>query len=402
LQTVLPTSDGGFLLAGTSYSGANGNKSCASFGSGDYWVVRVDAGGQTLWDKSFGGVGNDTLTTAQPATNGGFLLAGNTGLVRLDASGGELWHRPLESTNFGTLVTAQPSIDGGFVLGGSYRYLNSSNRYDIDYSVMRVDGEGHLLWSRTFGGSSEDALKSVLPQRDGGALIGGYSYSGMERAKSSPNFGVNDYWVVRVDGAGNKLWDRSFGGSNYDKLYYLVPTADGGFVLVGNSGSIANGNKTSPGFGGNDIWLVRLDTYGEKLWEQTFGGTGQDDFAYLQRSSDGGTIFCAQSGSPGTNGNKLSTNRGGRDFWVVKLGADEVSIPPRLQTVAQSFEDIYANGYRFAFAGSSNLFYRVEFSTDLENWTPLQTNQATRPEVRIRDSDASHTSQRFYRTRLLY
>jgi hypothetical protein len=402
LQTVLKTSDGGLFLAGRSFSPVSGNKSSTNFGFGDYWVVRVDANGRKLWDQSFGEAGNDILTTALPTTDGGFLLAGSYGLVRLDASGQQLWHRPIESTNFGSLVTVQPSIDSGFIFGGSYRYLAASNRYDIDYSVMRVGADGWPIWSRTFGGDSEDTLKSVLTLPDGGTLLGGYSSSETGGTKSSPNYGGNDYWVVRVDGAGNKLWDRSFGGSNYDKLYYLVPTADGGVILVGNSGSIADGNKTSPSFGGNDVWLVRLDSNGEKLWEQTFGGTGYDGFAYLQSTPDGGSIFCAQSDSPGTNGNKLSTNWGGHDFWIIKLGADDVSRPPTLRTTVLSTEDIRTNGYRLFFTGSSNLLYRIEFSADLANWTPLQTNLASGTESEVRDSGASYMPRRFYRARWLY
>jgi len=401
LQTVLPVA-GGFLIAGTSYSSRGGNKACTNAGLGDYWILRVDADGEILWQQSIGGPGNDVLKAAVTTAGDGLLLAGSYGLVQLDATGQQLWHVPLEGgLDLTGVIALQPCVNGGFFVGYSRAHSPTTNRHDTDYSVMRVDAGGHLIWTGEFGGNNEDTLTSLVPQPDGGALLGGFSYSGIGGTKTGTNFGWNDYWLVRVDGTGNQLWDRSFGGSNYDKLYYLVPTADGGVILAGNSGSVADGNKTSPKFGGNDIWLVRLDANGGKLWEQTFGGTGYEGFAHLQRSSDGGSIFCAQSDSLGTSGNKFTTNWGANDFWVVKLDADDVSRPPRLLATIQSYEDIRTIGFHFSFSTLSNQTHQVEHSSDMETWSPLEPELRGAGNSDVLDAGASDHAQRFYRVKRL-
>ena len=188
-----------------------------------------------------------------------------------------------------------------------------------------VSGQGMsppaIEWQLGFGGTNSDVLTSLQQTADGGYIFGGYSFSPVGGNKTSPNHGGSDFWVVRVDANINTLWQRSFGGETNDHLFALEQTSDGGYVLGGYSASPPSGNKTSPHYGGRDFWVVRLDANGEKLWERSFGGSGDDDLFSLQRTSDGGFIIGGRSSS-NTNVTKSGVNWGGYDFWVVRLGGN--------------------------------------------------------------------------------
>lgn len=124
--------------------------------------------------------------------------------------------------------------------------------------------------------------------------------------------------MVKTDSSGNKQWDQTFGGSGFEYLSSLAHAPDGGYVLGGYSSSGGSGNKTSPGFGDQDFWIIKLDQGGTKQWERAFGGNGADTLQFLILTSDGGYLLAGSSAS-GTSGNKTSANLGGRDYWVSKF-----------------------------------------------------------------------------------
>src|SRR5205085_4714068 len=114
-------------------------------------------------------------------------------------------------------------------------------------------------WDKAFGGNDYDRLTCLTLATDGGYILGGYSYSGTNGNKSSPNAqtGIGDYWIIKIDSNGNKIWERTFGGLGLDLLYTVNNTADGGYILGGESSSVADGNKTSPLYGGADFWAIK-------------------------------------------------------------------------------------------------------------------------------------------------
>src|SRR5205823_4127873 len=114
------------------------------------------------------------------------------------------------------------------------------------------------------------------------------------------------FWVVKLDASGNKIWDKTFGGSDNDDLTSLQQTSDGGYILGGSSSSPASGNKTSAAFGNFDFWVVKLDAAGNKLWDRSFGGDADDLLTGVQQTSDGGYILGGRSGSA-VSGNKTSS-----------------------------------------------------------------------------------------------
>jgi hypothetical protein len=419
LYSLQQTRDGGFVLGGYSLSDANGNKSSASFGGYDFWVVRLDANGNKVWDYSFGGTDDDYLRSLGATADGGFILGGQTlsgpsgnktaplygtndfWVVRLDANGQKIWDRSFGGVGADRLQSLQQTSDGGFILGGVSLSGTTGNKtspnYGLnDYWLVRIDANGNKLWDHSFGGTDNDELLSLQQTTDGGFVLGGFSWSGANGNKTSRNSGMTDFWIVRSDASGIKLWEQSFGGRDADSLRGLRQTRDGGFFLGGVSSSGSTGTKTTPFYGVTDFWVVRLTAAGEEIWEQSFGGTGDDGIWGLACTEDGGFIFGGGSDSP-VNGNKTSPNFGNYDFWVIKLKSEM----PRLRVSAQSPSQIRQDGFRLLMSGVSNNFYRIEYTSNWAGWIPLQTNQLAGDEVQVLDRGATNAVRRHYRARLL-
>ena len=206
------------------------------------------------WDKSFGGSGNDTLLSMQQTSDQGFLLGGYS-----------------------------DSGTGGNKTNPSFGLS--------DYWIVKTDANGTKEWDKSFGGDASDLLLSVLSTDDGGYFLGGESASGTSGNKSSAGFGNFDYWVIKTNQAGDKQWEKTFGGENADELKSVQQTVDGGFILGGRSGSGVSGNKTASEFGGGDFWVIKTDKNGAIEWDKSFGGDSVEFFSSLQQTADGGFIL---------------------------------------------------------------------------------------------------------------
>jgi hypothetical protein len=418
LTDVQPTGEGGFVLAGFSLSPQSGNKTSPGFGQRDYWLIRVNAAGHKLWEKSYGTTNSETLRSVQVLTDGGFVLSGDVSyprapadwwILRTDANGNLIWERTLGGSNLDQVPIVRVMPNGDFCVGGFSASPVGGDRtasiYAQDYWLVRLDKNGNKLWDKTYGGNSDDYLFSLALTAEGGLLLGGSSSSTTDSNKTSPFFGQNlgmgDFWVVLVDGSGNKLWEKSFGGSSSDILGQVLQTPDGGFIVGGGSASPPSGNKTSQLYGGvydGDTWVVRLDRDGNKLWEQSYGGTEPDWLENFALTSDGGIILANVSRSP-ADGTKTSPAFGLLDIWILKLGPDSLSIPPRLHVVSKTAADILSSGFRLLLDGVSNQNYVVEASTDFIAWSAIQTNRLSASSVEFLDTGATNLPRRFYRAR---
>ncbi len=187
------------------------------------------------------------------------------------------------------------TTDGGYILGGYSSSNISGNKTEnskgaYDYWIVKMDGSGNKQWDKTYGGSDEDYLVSLQQTTDGGYILGGYSLSNSSGDKTANSKGNYDYWIVKVDGNGNKQWDKTFGGNDADYLVSLQQTSDGGYILAGYSLSNSSGDKTENDKGNYDYWVVKVDGSGNKQWDKTFGGSGDDALRSLQQTTDGGYI----------------------------------------------------------------------------------------------------------------
>jgi hypothetical protein len=172
---------------------------------------------------------------------------------------------------------AQDTLDGNLTssvsISGTVN-VTTTGAYTLNYAVADTAGNQASVtrtvnvvvgsWDKTFGGTSHDYAQSVISTSDGGYLLVGYSSSGAGGDKSQNSQGNNDYWGVKIDGNGNKVWDKTFGGTSHDYARSAVSTSDGGYLLVGDSGSGAGGDKTQGNQGSDDYWAVKIDANGNK------------------------------------------------------------------------------------------------------------------------------------------
>lgn len=341
LTTIVAVPDG-FLLGGLSYSAAETGKTAAILGACDFWLVKIDAEGNHKWDKSYGGTATDIIEDIIVMPDG-FLLGGYSNsdpgpdktvstqnsdywIVKTDLQGQRAWDKNYGGSDFDFLFSMAYDKDTKNILLAGY---SSSAKDQIgksaqdygkeDFWVVKINEEGDKLAEYSIGGSNTD--KVVTSAFDGALTIGGESDSdggtGSKSMGMAKNLGKSDFYVCKYSADGDKLWDKTYGGSENDKLLYISPVT-GGLLLGGQSASGTSATKSSPNFGKLDGWLVKVDSTGKKLLDVTFGGQGDDTVNVVIKLKDGSYLLCGDSDSA-EDANKQAKNYGKADFWVVKL-----------------------------------------------------------------------------------
>ena len=186
--------------------------------------------------------------------------------------------------------SVQQTADGGFIITGG---IESYGNGGADVWLIKTDNAGTEQWSTTFGGISDDLARSVQQTADGGFIITGDTWS--------YGNGSSDVWLIKTDPAGVELWSRTFGGSNADYGFSVKQTTDGGFIITGHTASYGNGST--------DVWLIKTDNAGTEQWSRTFGGSNWDEGLFVQQTADGGFIVTGYTQSYGN---------GQSDVWLIK------------------------------------------------------------------------------------
>ncbi|MFM2307300.1 MAG: hypothetical protein RLZZ367_1969, partial [Bacteroidota bacterium] len=218
--------------------------------------------------------------------------------------------------------------DGGYILGGSSSSGNTGDKSQPgwgswDYWVVRLDSSGNKLWDKRFGGSSMDEFAALTLTKDGGFLLAGTSSSPISGDKTQNTSGATDFWVVKIDSFGIKEWDKRYGGNKRDNLSCVISQADGGFILGGSTLSDVGGDISSPNRDSTlqsaDYWIVKIDSAGNRQWDKRYGGLKNEQLNSLQQTNDGGFVLGGKSVS-GIGGDKSVANWGSSyDFWIIKI-----------------------------------------------------------------------------------
>ena len=355
--SVQQTTDGGFIVAGTTNSFGAGNS--------DFWVLKLDAGGNIQWQKTYGGAESDYPSSIEQTTDGGFIVAGTTNsfgagkgdfwVLKLDAGGNVQWQKTYGGAgrDGGEVIIHQTMNDSsadGYILAGTTWSLGASD--DGDFWILKLDNDGNIEWQKAFDSNNPpgDILNSIQQidddgdgRKDDGYIVAGYTQSRN-----------GDFWLLRLNRDGDVIWQKAYGLYDYNEVIDLSPhvdqAADGGFIVAGSPfgrGFVWTLKLNSlgdiqwmKGYGGaafvTDIqltsdrgyimvgtiagysWILKLDESGNILWGNTYGNPEwwmdrtRDTLSSIKQTSDGGYI---------TVGSTESLGMGSKDLWVLKLDA---------------------------------------------------------------------------------
>jgi hypothetical protein len=274
--------DNGYIITGTT----------SSFGAGaqDVWLIKTNSFGDTLWTKTYGGSDLDWSYSVQQTTDSGYIIIGNSYsiisnntdifLIKTDALGDTLWTKKFGGSlnEFG--FSGQQTSDGGYIVVG---FTTSFGAGEEDLWLIKTNALGNILWTKAFGGSFDEFGHSVTQTADDGYIIAGYT-------RSTGN-GNSDVWLIRTNSLGDTIWTKTLGGIYNDEAYSIQRTSDEDYVITGYTQSLFDG--------GEDIWLIKINDFGDTLWTKKFGSVSTDERGRSgQQTTDGGFIITGHEVDP--------------------------------------------------------------------------------------------------------
>lgn len=288
LQDGFLTVGNAFLASGDSYGVV------AKFGlQGDLlWNVTLKASEGV--NKLFSGMYNNgsLVVTGFTQPDGNYSNT-QAWIVKLDNSGNIIWNRTYENSSNSAAMGITLTQDNCYMVAG---YVDPSRTSNYDFLVLKLDTNGELLWNKTYGGPESDKAYAIASAPDGCIIAGNtYSYGA----------GNSDAWIIKIDLNGKLLWDKTFGGKEYDSPSCMSQAQGGGYLVAGTTFSFGNGNR--------DFWLFKVSDNGNIVWSCTVGRSGYEE-AYGVVNA--GNNYYAMAGWTDSIG------AGGRyDFYIVKIQA---------------------------------------------------------------------------------
>lgn len=385
--STINTIDGGYAMIGASNS----------FGSGliNTWLVKTDSEGNILWNQTYSGEGQSIAESIVQTSDNGYAFAGYTysldqsgtgapytWLAKTDYKGVLEWNQTYKQSENAIAYCIMQTSDHGYALAGQY----TAPAGGVEAYVLKVDANGNLLWNKTYGGSGYDQINTIIQQSNGNYVLAG--------SNSPSTSGPSSLWLIKADSFGNIQWNQTYNELDNAVLSNMVKTTDGGYALIGWSTNGSNnveyllvkidsagaeqwskkyvGQNVSQALAGIQTsdqgyalagvtnasnaafakaWLVKTDSSGNALWNQTFGGSGQNAATSIAQANDGGYVIGGFTNSKGS---------GAEDFWLIKTDTNGVAVPEisiiyLLPLLAVSLVPIIANRRRNATKTTPNL-----------------------------------------------
>jgi len=334
-NSIVNTVDGGYAILGYAQSmdGDITDKQNESF---DYWVLKFDAESHLQWSKTYGGSSDDRGNRIIQTVDGGYVILGytqstdqdvteNAGfqdywLVKLNAQGDILWEKSFGYAGADIGISLIQTTDSGYLLVGvldvtaSNGQGNTSRSYRHaggDFWAIKLDASANLQWSKYYGGTFTDTAYDVIQTAAGNYMIVGSSDS--SDVDITNNLGTYDYWVVKIDSQGTMLWEKSFGGNQIDEAKAITSTSDGNFLIAGTTRS--ENQDITNNLGAADVWIIKISSSGELLSEKTFGGSSFDSGLHIKKTPSG---FLVSGNTRSSTGDVISNN-GQNDAWIFKI-----------------------------------------------------------------------------------
>jgi hypothetical protein len=291
--SVQRTADGGYILAGYT----------SSFGAGDndVFLVKTDAFGNIQWAKTYGGTSWDWASSVQQTSDGGYIVAGYTWsfgtggdilLIKTDANGNVQWAKTYGETGYDFAHSVQQTSDGGYIVaGGTYSFGAGWS----DLFLIKTDANGDVQWVKTYGEAGDDVAYSVQRTADGGYILAGYT--------GSFGAGWGDIFLIKTNASGNLQWAKTYGGINGEIAYSVQQTSDGGYIVAGSTYSFGAGGydifliKTDAN--GNIQWAK---TYGGATSDYAYSVQQTSDGGYIVAGGTGFNVFLIKTDANGDIG----------------------------------------------------------------------------------------------------
>lgn len=338
IRSTITTDSSNYFLTCSTLS--NDGDITNHYGLLDIWIVKTDTSGGIVWQKSFGGGGDDILLdqitvgnrlfgVSQSFSNNYDVTGNHTGggsdlwFTIIDNSGNLLYQNCLGGSlsEWGSMIIPL-DFNRYFIAGGatSSDFDLSNNYGSEDYWALVVDSTASIVWQQSYGGSDLDRNYAATKVADGGYILVGITLS--NDYDVSGNHGDEDIWVIKIDSLGSLEWQRCFGGSQPEGCSSISNTLDGGYLLAGHTWS--NDGDITLNKGACDAWIIKLDSTGAIVWQKTIGGSDREE-AYQAIEMGNGTIIVV--GYTSSNDGDVFGNHGGGDAWVVVLDSLVSGVP---------------------------------------------------------------------------
>lgn len=309
--------------------------------------VPEDTSGTIAFIKTFGGSSVDNAVDVVQAVNGNYVIVGTTDstdgdvtgktttdkdywLLEITPEGNMVYNKTYGGSQDDVITSISNTSDGGYILSGYSRSTDgdvTENAGFQDFWIVKTSGTGTIQWEKSFGFSGTDQATNIFETSTGNYFVSGFldvTASGGDGNDATgtddddttraSQHGVGEFWGILLDASGNKIWRRYFGGSNNDRSYDALETADGGFLMTGASES--NDFDIEDDKGSYDFWAVRMDVAGNLLWTKSFGGSEIDISYAVEKTNDGNYLLVGDTRSTDKD---VSNSYGNADIWVVKF-----------------------------------------------------------------------------------
>jgi hypothetical protein len=333
--------DNGYLISGT--TGSNDGDVSNFHGVYDIWVVSIDSLGNLLWERAYGGSGQEYATNiikddfgyyyfggwvssndgdVQSGTHGGF----DRWVVKIDIQGNIIWERCYGGTSIDYGGLLKLLNNGNILVYGATTSSDGDvpvNYGFLDNWLMIINPNGDIVENRVYGNIDQNNIFDIIETRDGGFFFASKADVAQGMVQGEPH-GLTDVWVVKLDSSMNIEWQKMYGGSKVDYGYQGVLELDDGYIFLSSTNSNdfdVSGYHYTPGENA-DIWAVRIDTIGNILWQRCLGGSDWEFSGTIHQSEDSGFVIFAETTS--NNGDVSGNNSwpGKNDIWMLKLSAD--------------------------------------------------------------------------------
>ncbi|MCD1296023.1 hypothetical protein CUJ83_13550 [Methanocella sp. CWC-04] len=305
-----------------------------------------------IWEKTYGSKGIDAPVDIKETPDGGYILAGYTQpdlngnkyayLLRLNGKGEKIWEKSYGTAKLNSFTTVLPTSDGGYICVGT---TNPYTKNGSDVYLVKTDAQGKALWTKTYGGILDESGKCIIQTPDGGYMIlGRVLLNGIK---------TYDCYVIKIDRNGKLLWDKTYSEGDYESCMDILATKDGGYVITGNK-------KTTKNL--SDIFLLKIDAGGKKIWESLYGGKSNDKGAAVQQTDDGGYMVYGSTSSFGKGMGDLflvKADAQGKELWNKTYGDKSIEYEGEGGSLKRTSDGGYLMCGSTTSIGNGNLDYYI-------------------------------------------